>query len=120
MLSHFKKIKIGDIIFIGSEAGLLGAKNGSLYCTAKFGLRGLSQSLRKDVAGNNIRVSIINPGMIKTSFFDKLKFAPGDKVENSISLDDVANTTVNILSLDRNTVIDEINLTPATKVVKFS
>lgn len=120
LLSHFKKIKIGDIIFIGSEAGLLGAKNGSLYCTAKFGLRGLSQSLRKDVVGNNIRVSIINPGMIKTGFFDKLKFAPGDKVENSISLDDVANTTVNILSLDRNTVIDEINLTPATKVVKFS
>src|SRR6056300_1246464 len=120
LLSHFKKIKIGDIIFIGSEAGLLGAKNGSLYCTAKFGLRGLSQSLRKDVAGNNIRVSIINPGMIKTSFFDKLKFAPGDKVENSISLDDVANTTVNILSLDRNTVIDEINISPATKLINFN
>ena len=29
LLPHFKRIKIGDIIFIGSEAGLLGAKNGS-------------------------------------------------------------------------------------------
>ena len=37
LLPHFKRIKIGHIIFIGSEAGLLGAKNGSLYCTAKFG-----------------------------------------------------------------------------------
>ena len=36
LLPHFKRIKIGDIIFIGSEAGLLGAKNGSLYCSAKF------------------------------------------------------------------------------------
>jgi len=57
----------------------MGAKNGSLYCTAKFGLRGLSQSLRKDVVGSNIRVCIINPGMVRTSFFDKLKFSPGNK-----------------------------------------
>ena len=45
LLPHFKKNKMGDIIFIGSEAGLLGAKNGSLYCTAKFGLRGFTESL---------------------------------------------------------------------------
>ena len=119
LLSHFKKIKIGDIIFIGSEASLLGAKNGSLYCTGKFGLRGLSQSLRKDLAGSNIRVCIINPGMVRTSFFDKLRFSPGDDVENSISLGDIANTTANILMLDRNTVVDEINISPATKVINF-
>lgn len=119
LLSHFQKIKIGDIIFIGSEASLMGAKNGSLYCTAKFGLRGLSQSLRKDVVGNNIRVCIINPGMVRTSFFDKLSFSPGDKVENSISLKDIADTTANILSMDRNTVVDEINMTPTTKVLSF-
>jgi short-subunit dehydrogenase len=119
LLSHFQKIKIGDVIFIGSEASLMGAKNGSLYCTAKFGLRGLSQSLRKDVVGNNIRVCIINPGMVRTSFFDKLSFSPGDKVENSISLKDIADTTANILSMDRNTVVDEINMTPTTKVLSF-
>ena len=98
---------------------MLGAKNGSLYCTAKFGLRGLSQSLRKDLTGSNIRVCIINPGMIRTSFFDKLRFSPGDDVENSISLEDIANTTANILLLDRNTVVDEINISPATKVINF-
>ena len=97
----------------------MGAKNGSLYCTAKFGLRGLSQSLRKDVVGNNIRVCIINPGMVRTSFFDKLSFSPGDKVENSISLKDIADTAANILSMDRNTVVDEINMTPTTKVLSF-
>ena len=98
----------------------MGAKNGSLYCTAKFGLRGLSQSLRKDVVGSNIRVCIINPGMVRTSFFDKLKFSPGNKIENSISLKDIADTTANILSMDRNTVIDEINISPATKLINFN
>ena len=70
LLPHFKRIKIGDIIFIGSEAGLLGTKNGSLYCAAKFGLRGFSEALSKDVANKNIRVSIINPGMVRTNFFE--------------------------------------------------
>ena len=119
LLSHFKIKKIGDIIFIGSEAGLSGEKNGSLYCTAKFGLRGLSQSLRKDVSGKNIRISIINPGMVKTNFFDKLKFYPGENKENSISLDDINDAIFTILSLQRNTVVEEINLSPAQKAIRF-
>ena len=119
LLPHFKKIKKGDIIFIGSEAGLSGAKNGSLYCSSKFGLRGFAQSLSKDVASNNIRVCIINAGMVRTNFFENLNFLPGDDIENAISIDDISNSVTNILTLNRNTVVDEINLSPAKKVVKF-
>ncbi len=119
LLPHFKKIKKGDIIFIGSEAGLSGAKNGSLYCSSKFGLRGFAQSLSKDVASNNIRVCIINAGMVRTNFFDNLNFLPGDDQENAISVDDISNSVANILTLNRNTVVDEINLSPAKKVIKF-
>ena len=119
LLPHFKKIKKGDIIFIGSEAGLSGAKNGSLYCSSKFGLRGFAQSLSKDVASNNIRVCIINAGMVRTNFFENLNFFPGDDIENAISVDDISNSVANILTLNRNTVVDEINLSPAKKVVKF-
>ena len=79
LLPHFKRNKMGDIIFIGSEAGLSGAKNGSLYCTAKFGLKGFSEALSKDVANKNIRVTIINPGMVRTDFFENLNFEPGDR-----------------------------------------
>ena len=119
LLPHFKRIKIGDIIFIGSEAGLLGAKNGSLYCTAKFGLRGFSEALSKDVANKNIRVSIINPGMIRTNFFENLNFEPGNDEENAINIRDISSTVVYILDLSRNTVVDEINLSPLKKAIKF-
>ena len=119
LIPHYKKIKKGDIIFIGSEAGLSGAKNGSLYCSSKFGLRGFAQSLSKDVASNNIRVCIINAGMVRTNFFENLNFLPGDDIENAISVDDISNSVANILTLNRNTVVDEINLSPAKKVVKF-
>ena len=119
LLPHFKKIKMGDIIFIGSEAGLLGAKNGSLYCTAKFGLRGFSEALSKDVSNKNIRVSIINPGMIRTDFFENLNFEPGNDEENAINIKDVSSTVAYILDLSRNTVVDVINLSPLKKAIKF-
>ena len=119
LLPHFKRIKIGDIIFIGSEAGLLGAKNGSLYCAAKFGLRGFSQAVSKDVANKNIRVSIINPGMVRTDFFENLNFEPGNDEKNAISINDVSSAITYILSLSRNTIVDEINLSPSKKAIKF-
>ena len=119
LLPHFKTNKIGDIIFIGSEAGLLGAKNGSLYCAAKFGLRGFSQALIKDVAKNNIRVSIINPGMVRTAFFDNLNFEPGIDVANAINIKDISSTVTYLLNLNRNTIVDEINLSPSKKAIKI-
>ena len=119
LLPHFKRNKMGDIIFIGSEAGLSGAKNGSLYCTAKFGLKGFSEALSKDVVDNNIRVSIINQGMVRTDFFENLNFEPGDSEENAISLRDVSSTVAYILGLSRNTIVDEINLSPSKKAIKF-
>ncbi len=115
LLPHFKRIKIGDIIFIGSEAGLLGAKNGSLYCSAKFGLRGFSEALSKDVANKNIRVTIINPGMVRTDFFENLNFEPGIDEENAISIKDISSTVAYILTLSRNTIVDEVNLSPLNK-----
>jgi len=70
ILPHLKKIRKGNIIFIGSESALKGGKNGSLYSAAKFGLRGFSQSIREESCSKNIHVSLINPGMVRTSFFN--------------------------------------------------
>ena len=119
LLPHFKRNKIGDIIFIGSEAGLSGAKNGSLYCAAKFGLKGFSEAVSKDVSNNNIRVTIINPGMVRTEFFKNLNFEPGDSEENAIKLRDISSTVAYIIGLSRNTIVDEINLSPSNKAIKF-
>ena len=119
LLPHFKRIKKGNIIFIGSEAGLLGAKNGSLYCATKFGLRGFSQAISKDVSNKNIKVSIINLGMVRTNFFDNLSFEPGSDEQNAISLTDVSSTVTYILNLSKSTNVDEINLSPVKKVIKF-
>jgi NADP-dependent 3-hydroxy acid dehydrogenase YdfG len=41
---------------------------GAVYCATKFAVRAISEGLRQDLLGHNIRVSNIEPGMVNTEF----------------------------------------------------
>ena len=119
LLPGMKQRDSGNIIFMGSEAALAGGKRGAIYSAAKFGLRGLAQALRQECAASGLRISIINPGMVKTGFFDELNFKPGDATDNYIMPEDVAGAVQLILESRAGTVFDEINLSPQKKVIRF-
>ena len=86
-------------------------------CSAcKFGLRGFSQSIREETLNNNVKVSIINPGMVKTPFFKELNFIHGKNSDEFIEASDIAKVVLDILNLRDGTVIEEINLSPLKKV----
>ena len=107
----------GDIIFIGSESAITAGKLGTIYSAAKFGLRGFAQALRRECASSNIRVGLINPGMVNSHFFDELGFKPGPDEANSILPEQVADALMLMLSSAANVVFDEINLSPVKKVI---
>jgi len=119
LLPGMKQRGSGNIVFMGSEAALAGGKRGAVYSAAKFGLRGLAQALRQECAASGLRVSIINPGMVQTEFFNELDFRPGEAPDNYILPDDVALAVQMILEARQGTVFDEINLSPQKKVVRF-
>jgi 3-hydroxy acid dehydrogenase/malonic semialdehyde reductase len=116
----FRRNKRGHMIFIGSESSLTAGKKGVLYSAAKFGLRGLCQALRQDCAADGINISLINPGMVRSPFFDKQEFRPGANPENAIEVEDVARVVWQILQSNSNIVFDEINLSPRVKSIDFS
>jgi NADP-dependent 3-hydroxy acid dehydrogenase YdfG len=118
LIPGMKRQAAGDIIFIGSESARSGGRRGAVYSAAKFGLRGLAQSLRQECAASGIRVSIVNPGMVKTPFFDELDFQHGDEPENYILPEDVAGAVLAIMEARAGTVFDEINLSPQKKVIR--
>ena len=120
LIPAFRARKAGRVIFIGSESGLVAGRKSALYSAAKFGLRGFSQALRDDCAGDNIQVSLINPGMVRSPFFDGLSFAPADNNENAIAPEQVAELISFILNSDDNIVFDEIELSPRVKSINFS
>lgn len=111
-LPQFKRDGGKDIVLIGSEAGLQGAKQGSVYCATKFALRGFAQSLRADCAAAGIRVVLINPGPAQTHFFDDLHFTPKDGDDYSISAKSIADAILQAIALPRNVVQEEITLQP--------
>jgi short-subunit dehydrogenase len=119
LLPRMRKRARGRLIFIGSESALAAGKKGAIYCATKFGLRGFCLSLREDCASDGIQVSLINPGMVRSPFFDDLSFAPGARPENAVAVTDVANLVLQIMHSSPHIVIDEINLSPRVKSIDF-
>lgn len=119
LLPALKQKSHADLIFIGSEAALKGSRKGSIYCASKFALRGFTQALREECATSGVRVGLINPGMVKSEFFNALNFAPGNERCQHLLPEDVAQTVSYILNSNPQIVIDEINLNPLHKVVSF-
>lgn len=117
-LPAMKRAAGGDLVLLGSQAGLKGGKKGAVYCAAKFGLRGLAQSLREECAATGVRVSLVNPGMVDTAFYTALDFAPGESPDNALTADEVAQAVIAILSLRAGAVVDEINLSPLKTVIR--
>jgi len=109
----------GRLIFIGSESALTAGSKGALYCASKYGLRGFCQSLREDCGSDGIQVSLVNPGMVRSPFFDDLSFEPGSKPENAITVNDVAAVILQILQSSEDIVFDEVNLSPRVKSINF-
>ena len=68
-IPHFEKRGGGNIINVGSIAGIDGGGPGSsLYSTAKAAVHNLTRHLAKDLAAKNIRVNTVAPGAIATPF----------------------------------------------------
>ena len=109
----------GDLVLIGSEAGQSGGRRGAVYAAAKSGLTGLARALRQEGARSAVRVSVINPGMVATPFFDDQPFAPGEADDEHLLAGDVAAAVRLVLEARAGTNIDEINLTPQKFVLRF-
>ena len=120
IVPEFRRKKQGRIIFIGSESAISAGKKGAVYSAAKFGLRGFCQALREDCGNDGISISLINPGMVRSPFFDQLSFAPAPNSENAIEVEDIARLILQIMQSNRDIVFDEINLSPRVKSIDFS
>ncbi|WP_422474333.1 SDR family oxidoreductase [Endozoicomonas sp. ALB032] len=66
VIGKMKKRKGGTIINLSSIAGIKGFPNHMAYCGTKFAVHGLSETLREEVADDNVRVITLAPGAVET------------------------------------------------------
>jgi NAD(P)-dependent dehydrogenase (short-subunit alcohol dehydrogenase family) len=72
--------KSGIIVNISSVAGRIGLPGSSAYISTKFALEGLSECLRYELGQFGIKTTLIEPGVIKTNFFNSMKI-PESKID---------------------------------------
>lgn len=70
----------GIIVNISSVAGRMGLPGSPAYISSKFALEGLGECLRYELGMFGIKSTLIEPGVIKTNFFDSMKI-PESKVD---------------------------------------
>ena len=72
---YYRERKSGHISIVSSVASYRGLPAASAYCASKSALSSFAESLYFDFIRYNVRISVVNPGFIKTPMTDKNKFA---------------------------------------------
>lgn len=117
-LPALRKQARSNIVFVGSISALQGGRYGSVYSAAKFGLRGVAQSLSHEVANANCHVGIVQPGMVRTGFFDNLDFEPGPDAAHALLDTDVARAVLSMVESPDHAVVSELLVQPRQHVVQ--
>ena len=75
----------GNIINVSSVGGKIGIPLNSAYISSKFALEGLSESMRYELEQFGIDVILIEPGVVKTNFFENADVVVNNKTNNKTS-----------------------------------
>lgn len=71
ILPHFRTRKQGTIVNVTSGVGRVTVPLVSIYAASKFAIEGFSESLSYELESQNIKVKIIEPGYVATSFYER-------------------------------------------------
>jgi 3-oxoacyl-[acyl-carrier protein] reductase len=96
---HFVQRKSGNLINIGSTAGVRGAANGTSYYASKFALRGMTECWRAELRQHNVRVVLINPSEVLTSFAATAGFSQDDQNPTKLQPEDIAHVVKSVLEM---------------------
>jgi NADP-dependent 3-hydroxy acid dehydrogenase YdfG len=103
-LTHFRDQNKGHMLITSSIAGRRPLP-GSLYSATKWAATAMGHALRAEVAETDIKVTLIEPGMVDTPFFE-------NRPEGALEPDDVARTVMFALSQPGHVDVNEILLRP--------
>jgi NADP-dependent 3-hydroxy acid dehydrogenase YdfG len=97
----------GHLLLTGSVAGRR-ALPGSLYSSTKWAITGMGESARQELEGSGVRVTVIEPGMVDTPFFE-------NPVSNALQPADVARAVMYAISQPPHVDVNEILVRPTAQ-----
>ena len=103
-LPHLKERNEGHFLLTSSVAGRR-ALPGSLYSATKWAVCGMGEALRQELFETGIKVTLIEPGMVDTPFFD-------NPVEGALEDEDIARVVIFALSQPPHVDVNEVLVRP--------
>jgi short-subunit dehydrogenase len=91
----------GCIVNVASIVAHTGGKEEAVYAATKGGLVAFSESLRQELAGTPVRVSVVSPGVVDTPFFERRGRPYGREWPHPIPPERVADAVVRALRTER-------------------
>jgi len=98
----------GHLLLTGSAAGRV-TLPGSMYSATKWAVSAIGYGAREELRGSGIRVTLIEPGMVDTPFFDQ-------QPDNALHPDDVANAVMYAVSQPAHVDVNEILVRPTPAI----
>jgi NADP-dependent 3-hydroxy acid dehydrogenase YdfG len=118
-LAGMRARKDGHIVNVSSTAGRIANPNAAAYSATKFGVVAFSEALRREVYSDNIRVSVIEPGVVQTELRDHIGHAATQASLNAwasnmrqLQPEDVADAIVFCVSRPSHVNVNEILMRP--------
>jgi NADP-dependent 3-hydroxy acid dehydrogenase YdfG len=97
----------GHLLLTGSVAGRR-ALPGSLYSATKWAVTAMGESARQELNGSGVRVTLVEPGMVDTPFFD-------NRPSNALEADDIARAVLFAVSQPAHVDVNEILIRPTAQ-----
>ena len=108
-LPHFREASAGHMLITSSLAGRR-VLPGSLYSATKWAVCAIGEALRQEVADTPIKVTLIEPGMVDTPFFEQ-------PVQNALQAEDIARAVMYALAQPPHVDVNEILVRPVNQPV---
>lgn len=96
----------GHIVNTASMAGIVTSPGLGVYNTSKFAVVGLSEALQVDLAEQNIGVSVLCPGMVRTQILASERTRPDQFTPDSAEAEAAAQAHSEVMQLAMNTGIE--------------
>ncbi len=110
--------RVADLVNISSVAGRMPRLGSGVYNPTKFGIGAFSESLRQEVTGRHVRVSLVEPGAVITELTDHLRpeirtlvAQRLDKIER-LQANDIADAITYVVTRARHIAINEVLIRP--------
>ena len=109
----------GDVVNVSSVAGRTARKGAGVYNASKWAVNAFSESLRQEVTGRGVRVSLVEPGAVTTELTSHIT-QPEAKAASermhagmrALHADDIARAVVYVVSQPAHVAVNEVLVRP--------